>query len=119
VVLHSAEPIAMTSSDNHLSPLAVSPRKACVLLDCGNTHLYKLLGNGELESYLDGRARRITMDSIHRRVTRLLASASATGPANEDAPRPHRPGRKADHGRLSGHRSPRSKPQETEPGAAE
>src|SRR5262245_55294238 len=108
----------MTSSDNHLSPLAVSPRKACVLLDCGNTHLYELLRNGELESYLDGRARRITMESIHRRITRLLASASGTGPATEGVQLPRRPGRKAEHGRWSGHRRPGAQPQEDDPGIA-
>ena len=91
----------MTSSDNHLPPLAVSPRKACVLLDCGNTHLYELLRDGQLESYLDGHARRITMRSIHRRIARLLASASATGTATAEMPQPRRSGRKAEHDRWS------------------
>jgi hypothetical protein len=40
----------------------------------GNTRLYELLGAGELESYLDGRARRITMASIQARVARLLSA---------------------------------------------
>ena len=57
-------------------PLAVSPRHACLLLGIGTTRLYQLIGNGELESYRDGRARRITMQSIRRRVERLLAAAS-------------------------------------------
>jgi excisionase family DNA binding protein len=70
-------------------PLAVSPRKACVLLDCGNTHLYELLRDGELDSYLDGRARRITVESIRRRIAQLLATASATGTASEDRPQRH------------------------------
>jgi excisionase family DNA binding protein len=99
----------MTSSDNHLPPLAVSPRKACVLLDCGNTHLYQLLRDGELESYLDGRARRITMDSIKRRVARLLASASATGVSTEVTHQPRPPGRTA-HDEWAD-RNPRAKPQ--------
>jgi excisionase family DNA binding protein len=54
------------------SPLAVRPREACRLLSIGNTYLYQLLGAGALESYLDGRARRITMDSIHRHIARRL-----------------------------------------------
>jgi len=100
-------------ADNHLEPLAVTPRQACVLLGVGNTHLYKLIRDGELESYLDGRARRITMDSIHRRITRLLASAGATGPATEDMPQPRRPGRTAEHDNWA---RPRPKPQQDEPG---
>src|SRR6516164_314431 len=92
-------------ADNHLEPLAVTPRQACVLLGVGNTRLYQLIRGGELESYLHGRARRIT---------RLLASASATGTATEDTPQSRRPGRKAEHDRWSGHRRPRPKPQEDE-----
>ena len=105
-------------ADNHLEPLAVTPRQACVLLGVGNTRLYQLIRGGELESYLHGRARRITMHSIHRRITRLLASASATGTATEDTPQSRRPGRKAEHERCSAHRRPRAQPQEDDPGIA-
>jgi hypothetical protein len=62
-------------------PLAVSPRQTCSLLNIGITRLYELLRDGELDSYLEGRARRITMESIKRRVARLLAASSATGTA--------------------------------------
>lgn len=62
-----------------LEPLAVTPREACRLLSIGNTRLYELIAAGELESYLDGRARRITMESIRARVARLLA-AGGTAP---------------------------------------
>jgi excisionase family DNA binding protein len=55
----------------HLEPLAVSPRQACALLGIGNTRLYQLIGAGELETYNEGRARRITMHSIRARVARL------------------------------------------------
>jgi len=79
--------------DSHLEPLAITPRQACVLLGIGNTRLYQLIGNGELESYLDGRARRITMHSIRRRVARLLAGTGATGVATEATPQPRRGGR--------------------------
>src|SRR5262245_57971134 len=99
-------------ADNHLEPLAVTPRQACILLGVGNTRLYQLIRNGELESYLDGRARRITMRSIHRRITRLLASASATSTATADTPQPRRPGRNAEHDRWSGRRGPRPRPRE-------
>ena len=105
-------------ADLHLEPLAVTPRQACLLLRIGNTHLYELLGAGELDSYKDGRARRITMDSIRRRIARLLATATATGAATEDTPQPHRPIRKAEHDRLLGRRRPQPRPQEEKPGGA-
>jgi hypothetical protein len=55
-------------------PLAVSPSQACLLLNIGNTRLYQLLGAGELISYNEGRARRITMASIQARVARLASA---------------------------------------------
>ena len=58
-------------------PLVVGPSKAWYLLDCGNTHGYELIAAGELESYLDGRSRRITMQSIKDYIARRLAATSA------------------------------------------
>jgi excisionase family DNA binding protein len=55
-------------------PVSVPPREAARLLNVGQSRLYKLLRDGELESYRDGRARRITMKSIHDRVNRLGAA---------------------------------------------
>ena len=55
---------------------AVSPRRACTLLGIGNTKLYELIGNGELEAYKEGKSRRITVRSIAARRKRLLAEAS-------------------------------------------
>jgi hypothetical protein len=45
------------------------------MLGCGLTRLYEILP--ELESYLDGKVRRITVDSIEQRVARKLAEARA------------------------------------------
>lgn len=56
---------------SNLEPLVVSPRQACVLLGIGNTRLYQLIASGDLVSYCEGRARRITMASIRARVARL------------------------------------------------
>jgi hypothetical protein len=42
------------------------------LLDCGRTRLYELINAGEVESFLDGASRKITMSSIQRRIERLL-----------------------------------------------
>lgn len=71
----------------HFEPLAVSPREACRLLSIGNTYLYRLIAERELDSYRDGRARRITMESIRRRIGRLLAAAGVTSATTEAAPR--------------------------------
>jgi hypothetical protein len=54
-----------------------------VLLCIGNTRLYQLISTGELESYREGRARRVTMESIERRIARLLAEAGAARPRRE------------------------------------
>jgi hypothetical protein len=68
-------------------PLLVRPRTAWIMLGCGNTHGYALLNAGELESFMDGRARKITVESIHRYIARRLASA---GVKNADAQRRRR-----------------------------
>jgi len=60
-----------------VEPMVVRPKQACILLGCGPTRLFDLLNAGELESYRDGRSRLITLDSIKRRVARLLAEAQA------------------------------------------
>jgi len=74
-----------------VEPLAVRPRVAWRLLDCGNTHGYELINAGELESYLDGRSRRITMRSIKALIARRLADNPTT--AEPTAPQPRRRGR--------------------------
>jgi len=69
------------SGDPRLSgvePLAVAPKIVCVMLDCGLTHVYELINAGELESYKDGRSRKITTRSIRARVERLAAAAKAS-----------------------------------------
>src|SRR5262245_3778153 len=71
---------------HEIEPLAVPPRVAWHLLGCGNTHGYALIADGELESYLDGRARKITMRSIKAYIARRLAANRAT----TEAPLPRR-----------------------------
>jgi excisionase family DNA binding protein len=71
---------------NSIEPLAVSPRQACLLLGVGTTRLYQLIGAGELVSYHEGRARRITTASIRARVARLAGAPDQT-------PQPRRRGR--------------------------
>jgi excisionase family DNA binding protein len=64
-------------SDCEGAPLVVKPRKACMLLDCGLTHVYKLIADGDLESFLDGRSRKITVESIRKHIRRRAALAAA------------------------------------------
>ena len=69
--------------------LLVCPRRACYLLDCGTTHLYELIEKGELDSFLDGRSRKIVVASIHRLIAKRLASTQSSN----DGPQPRRRGR--------------------------
>ena len=52
--------------------LLVRPRVAWAMLGCGNTHGYALLNAGELESFMDGAARKITVELL----TDLLPASS-------------------------------------------
>jgi hypothetical protein len=56
-------------------PLVVSPRRARRMLDCGNTRLYELLAARELESFKDGKSRKITVASIKRLIARRLEAS--------------------------------------------
>jgi hypothetical protein len=57
-----------------LGPLIVKPQEARRMLACSNTRLYELLAERELDSFLDGRSRKITVESIRRYIVRRLAS---------------------------------------------
>jgi excisionase family DNA binding protein len=56
-------------------PLVVKPRNACVLLGCGVTYLYDLINSGELESFKDGKSRKITTASIEAYIARRLEAS--------------------------------------------
>jgi excisionase family DNA binding protein len=60
-----------------VEPLVVKPKVAWKMLGCGNTRGYELLAAGELESYKDGRSRKITVASIKAFVNRQLAAATS------------------------------------------
>jgi hypothetical protein len=59
---------------DELVPLVVKPKTAWRLLACSNTKGYELLAAGELESFLDGRSRKITVASIRALIARRLAA---------------------------------------------
>ena len=54
--------------------LVVKPKVAWKMLGCSNTRGYELLKAKELDSFLDGRSRKITIDSIRRYIARRLAA---------------------------------------------
>jgi hypothetical protein len=62
---------------NRSEPFLVKPKIAWKMLACGNTRGYELLAAGELESFLDGRSRKITVASIHRYIERHLGKSAA------------------------------------------
>jgi excisionase family DNA binding protein len=70
-------------------PLAVPMREACRLLSIRRGHAYRLLRNGELQSYTDGlRRRSITMASIHQYIERQLATGGINSAAEGDRAAP-------------------------------
>jgi hypothetical protein len=58
-------------------PLVVGMTKAEHLLDSGADKLYDLIKAGELDSYLDGNRRKVTIASIERYVRKQLAASSS------------------------------------------
>jgi excisionase family DNA binding protein len=64
---------------DNIEPLAVSVKAARKLLSLSHKHVYTLLNSGELESYKEGKARRITIKSIHRLIASRLKEARRAG----------------------------------------
>lgn len=82
-----------SSSEPACQALLVRPRAARTMLACGNERLYDLLNSGELESFREGRARLITVASIHKYIARRLAEAPGTPASMPAATPPRRRGR--------------------------
>ena len=68
--------------------LVVSPKTAMQMLDIGETQLYALLKAGELESYRDGKSRKIVVASIKARIRRKLDEAQANPGDHQPQPLP-------------------------------
>ena len=56
-------------------PLVVGTTEARRLGGWGKTKIFELIAAGELDSFLDGRVRRITLASIEARIQRKLQEA--------------------------------------------
>ena len=96
----------MPSADPNTSilPLVVRPRDARKLLgNCGNERLYELLNSGVLESFVDGRARLISVASINRYIADRLAGAGGPPASAPAAAPPRRRGRHRKVGALLTH----------------
>jgi excisionase family DNA binding protein len=59
------------------APLVASPNQTMKALLVSRATLYALINTGELESYTEGRARRITVESIASYMKRRLAAEAA------------------------------------------
>jgi hypothetical protein len=66
-------------------PLAVSPRRAAFLLDCGTTRIYELINSREIDSYKDGASRKVVVASIRDYIARRLADGAARQSTSEAA----------------------------------
>ena len=64
-------------SSGHEAAIVVSPSRAKVMLDVGTTKLYELIAAGELETFKDGKSRKITVASIEARIERMLVAERA------------------------------------------
>jgi hypothetical protein len=58
---------------DEIEALVVKPKVAWKMLQCSNTRGYQLLATGQLQSFLDGRNRKILVASIWRYIERCLA----------------------------------------------
>jgi excisionase family DNA binding protein len=59
------------------APLVASPNQAMRAIQVSRKKLYELINAGELESYTEGKSRRITVKSINEYIERRLAAEAA------------------------------------------
>lgn len=73
------------------APLVASPNQTMRAIQVSRKKLYELINSGELESYTEGKSRRITIKSINEYVERRLAAeAVRRGRATSDRNHPSR-----------------------------
>jgi hypothetical protein len=75
-----------------LAPFAVRPKEAARLAGCCLAVLYERLNQGTYESFVDGRRRLVTVESI-RRHQQKLAEVQGTPKTNPARPMKAGPGR--------------------------
>lgn len=62
------------SKNAEMTAIAVSPKKGAAMLDLGLTRFYELMNAGEIESYRDGKSRKILIASLRSYVNRRLVA---------------------------------------------
>jgi excisionase family DNA binding protein len=67
--------------------IVVKPRKAAEMLGCGITRLYDLIKAREIQSFKDGRSRKITTDSIRAYIDRHLTPTDVAQRRGRGRPR--------------------------------
>jgi hypothetical protein len=70
------------SARNSAQPIAVeiistSTKNARQVIGCGNTRLYELLNSGKIQSYTDGRSRKVIVASLREYVARQLEAETS------------------------------------------
>jgi excisionase family DNA binding protein len=55
--------------------LVTSVGGGCEMLNCSKSKMYELLNSGTIESYLDGRSRKIIIASIEAHIERVRAAS--------------------------------------------
>ena len=69
-MLHMSSALSITFD----VPLVASPKQAMRAIQVSRKKLYELINTGELESYTEGKSRRITVKSINGYIERRLAA---------------------------------------------
>ena len=69
-MLHMSNAVSVTFD----APLVASPKQAMSAIQVSRKKLYELINTGELESYTEGKSRRITVKSINDYIERRLAA---------------------------------------------
>ncbi len=67
----------LPSNNINAEALAVAQRIAKRMLGCGTTRLYDLLNRGELQSFRDGKSRRIVVASLKAYIERQIEAEAA------------------------------------------
>ena len=75
-----------TNDDDNSRPFAVKAKEARRIYGWKNTYFYKLVDEGSIETYLEGKSRMVVVKSANDRVAMQIAK-EASGKADER----HRP----------------------------
>jgi len=80
-------PIHSTGLFDWEGALVVKPKIAWKMLGVSNTRGYELIKAKELDSFLDGRSRKITVESIRNYIARRIDASESPKPNQKHQPR--------------------------------